>query len=141
MMPSPKEIVRDFVLNIRSGKKLETVHHYMAPKVLAHQIWAEGGATVERTPAQYREHIEEFQQAFGDFTVTIEDIIADEDRVYVRWRQDGFHKEAHSGEAVTGKPLTEVTSTVYRIEGGKIVEYWLQTDRKGMEVQVTATAE
>ncbi len=133
---TPKEIVTGFVADIRSGKHLDRVNDYMAPKVIAHQVHAEGGHAVERAPADYVAHIEEFIEAFAPFTVTIEEILADNDRVFVRWRQDGFHNVSLEGEKPTGKKLTEITSTVYRIEDGKIVEYWLQTDRAGMSSQV-----
>ncbi len=133
---TPKEIITGFVADIRSGKHLEKVTDYMAPKVVAHQVHAEGGHVVERTPEDYVAHIEEFIEAFAPFTVTIEEILADGDRVFVRWRQDGFHNVSLEGETPTGKKLTEITSTVYRVENGRIVEYWLQTDRAGMSKQV-----
>ena len=133
---TPKEVVAGFVADIRSGKNLERVHDYMAPKVTAHQVHAEGGHAVVRAPEDYVAHIEEFIEAFAPFTVTVEEILADGDRVFVRWRQDGFHNVSLEGEEPTGKKLTEITSTVYRIEDGKIVEYWLQTDRAGMSNQV-----
>ncbi|MEX0298354.1 MAG: ester cyclase [Kordiimonas sp.] len=133
---TPKEVVAGFVADIRSGKHLEKVTDYMAPKVIAHQVHAEGGHAVERAPEDYVAHIEEFIEAFAPFTVTVEELLADGDRVFVRWRQDGFHNVSLEGETPTGKKLTEITSTVYRIENGKIVEYWLQTDRAGMSNQI-----
>lgn len=133
---TPKSIVEGFVVDIRSGKHLSRVEDYMAPMVIAHQVHAEGGHSVERTPADYVAHIEEFIEAFGPFSVTIEELLADNDKVFVRWRQDGFHNVSLEGEAPTGKNLREITSTVYRVEDGKIVEYWLQTDRAGMSKQV-----
>lgn len=134
--PSPKSIVENFVHDIRSGKRLDRVADYMAQKVLAHQVHAEGFTTVERSPDDYRQHILEFQHAFGPFKITIQELLADGDRVFVRWRQDGFHNVSLAGEAPSKKPLVEITSTTYRVEKGKIVEYWLQTDRQGIDNQL-----
>ena len=36
----------------------------------------------------------------------------------------------------TSLPLTEIGSAVYRVENRKIVEYWIQLDRLGMEIQL-----
>lgn len=131
-----KEVVRGFVNDIRSGKNLEKANYYMATEMLAHQVWAEGGSTVHRSPENYVAHIEEFIEAFGPFEVILEEIIAEGDRVFVRWRQEGRHNVSLEGEVPTGKLLVEITSTVYRVENGKIVEYWLQTDRQGMSNQL-----
>jgi predicted ester cyclase len=44
------------------------------------------------------------------------------------------------GYAVTGKPLVEVASAVYRVERGRIAEYWIQIDRFGMVEQLRRAA-
>jgi predicted ester cyclase len=69
----------------------------------------------------------------------VEDLIAGGDKVFVRWRQNGRHLVSLDGEKPTGAKLVELTSVVYRVENGRIVEYWLQTDRKGLELQLAAT--
>jgi predicted ester cyclase len=97
---------------------------------------SEGETTVQRTPADYAGHVRGFKQAFGDYAFTVEELIAQGDRVFVRWRQQGRHLGSIDGEAPTGKPLTEIGSAVYRVEGGRIVEYWILLDRKGLEVQL-----
>ncbi len=137
ILNEPKTIIQNFIHDIRAGKNLNRIHDYMAPHLVAHQVWAEGGSAVSRTPESYREHIEEFQEAFGPFEVYIEEILADGDKVFVRWRQEGFHNVSLNGEEPTKMPLTEVTSTVYRLKDGKIIEYWLQTDRQGIDNQLT----
>jgi hypothetical protein len=37
-----------------------------------------------------------------------------------------------TGGSGSGRPLTEIGSAVYRVEGGRIAEYWIQLDRLGM---------
>ncbi|UTW55611.1 ester cyclase [Kordiimonas sp. SCSIO 12610] len=133
-----RKFMENFIFDIRAGNNLDRVSDYMAEEVFAHQIMAEGGETVKRSPANYREHIEEFQKFFGPFEITIEDMLVDSDKVLVRWCQKGCHNISLEGEEPTKRPLTEVTSTIYRIQDGKIVEYWLQTDRAGMSNQLKA---
>lgn len=54
-----------------------------------------------------------------DIHFTIEDVIAEEDKVGIRWV---YHATAKS------KPVTLTGMHFFRIAGGKIVEFWLNTD-------------
>jgi len=132
----PATIVRGFIDEVRSGRDPDAAVRYFAPRVAAHQMIAEGGATIYRTPAEYAAHVREFLTLFGRFDLKVEELIAQGDKVYVRWRQRGRHVGSLGGETPTGAPLVEVSSAIYRVEGGRIVEYWIQTDRKGLEVQL-----
>lgn len=134
--PTPEQVVRGFLDNVRSGRNPEAAAIYMAPQVQAHQVQSEREETLIRTPEDYAAHVREFQRAFGPFTFTVEALIAQGDLVSVRWRQMGHHIQSLNGEAPTGAELIELTSVVYRVADGKIVEYWLQTDRKGMDLQL-----
>ena len=108
----------------------------MAETVLAHQFNAELPITIRRTPQEYMEHVRDFTNTFGNFKFTLLELIAEGDKVYARWVQHGLHLRSLDGFPATGKPLVEYTSAVYRIADGKIVEYWLQTDRMGMHLQL-----
>lgn len=135
----PAAIVRAFLMEVRSGKKPENAHNYMAEKVAAHQLNSENPQTVTRTPADYTGHIREFLEVFGNFDFEITELIAQSDKVYVRWKQTGHHLQEIDGFAPTGKELIEYASAVYRIENGMIVEYWIQVDRLGMLQQLKET--
>ena len=129
-------VVAGFMNEVRSGKAPERAAQFMAPVVLAHQMNAEGQTTVERTPEQYAAHVREFLNAFGPFEFQVTESIASDDRVYVRWQQDGHHVISLEGEEPTGSPLREIASAVYRVENGKIAEYWIQIDRYGFDRQL-----
>ena len=128
--------VRGFMADVRSGRNPDAIERYFAPCVSAHHMTSEGETTVGRTPADYAAHVREFLAVFGRFDFEVEELIAQDDRVYVRWRQQGRHLASLDGEKPTGARLVEVSSAVYRVEGGRIVEYWIQTDRKGLEIQL-----
>ncbi|HYC05738.1 MAG TPA: ester cyclase [Azospirillaceae bacterium] len=135
---TPAAVVRGFIEDVRSGRDPDAAHRYMAPHVLAHQLTAENEAAVERTPADYADHIREFLRDRGAFTLEITEFLADGDRVYVRWRQTGRDLEPRDGKPATGRPLVEIASAVYRVAEGRIAEYWIQIDRKGLELQLAA---
>jgi len=131
-----KEIVKQFLEQVRSGKFPEKASLYMADSILAHQMNAENETTVIRTPQNYSEHIEDFVRMFGQFSFEITDLIAEEDKVYARWKQIGNHLAEIDGYQPTGNPLIEIASCVYRLENNKIAEYWIQIDRLGFEKQL-----
>lgn len=131
-----KEIVKLLLENVRTGRHPECTSLFMADTVLAHQMNSEDQATVTRTPQNYSDHIKEFLKMYGNFSFEITELIADGDRVYARWMHKGIHLTEIDGYAATGKPLTEIASCVYRLENGKIVEYWIQIDRLGFDKQL-----
>jgi steroid delta-isomerase-like uncharacterized protein len=76
--------------------------------------------------------------AFPDTRMTIEDEIAEGDKVVIRWTIRGTHKGEYMGIAPTGKEVTVTGISVYRIERGKIVEDWSNNDMLGMLQQLGA---
>ncbi|KQO17871.1 ester cyclase [Paenibacillus sp. Leaf72] len=137
---SAAQVVREFFEKVRSGKELEAVHGVMAERVLAHQVKSEKEVTVERSPADYAAHVREMMHIYGEFTLTVEQFLVQDDQVYVRWKQVGTHLGEIDGFVPTGKPIVEIASAVYRVEAGKIVEYWIQIDREGIRVQLEQNA-
>ena len=138
---SSEKIVRDFLSNVRTGLRPEDAKLYMADTVLAHQVTSENPTTVTRTPANYTNHINEFKRLFGNYQFEIIELISAKDKVYVRWKQTGKHIAEIDGFKPTQLPLIEYTSAVYRIENKKIVEYWIQMDRLGFDLQLKQNAE
>jgi len=63
-----------------------------------------------------------FFKAFPDFHETIEDIIAEGDKVWVLLTYTGTHKGEWMGLAPTGKKITCRAIDIYRIANGKIAE-------------------
>jgi len=133
---SNKEVIQQFLKDVRSGKNPDNASLYMADTVSAHQMNAENEETVKRTPENYAEHVKEFLKMYGNFSFDVTELIAENDKVYVRWKQIGKHLTEIDGHPATGKPLTEIASAVYRLENGKIAEYWIQIDRFGFEKQL-----
>ena len=67
-------------------------------------------------------------KAFPDFHLTIEDIIAEGEKVWVRAKMTMTHIIEYRGIAPTGKKITETSVSINRIVDGKIVEQWYVTD-------------
>jgi len=131
-----EQIVRAFFEEVRSGRNPDYADTLMAEQVLAHQVISEEEVTVKRTPSEYADHVREMMQAYGEFYLEIQELIAQGDKVYVRWRQAGTHIGEVDGYAPTHLPVIEMASAVYRVEKERIAEYWIQIDRLGIEKQL-----
>ena len=138
---TPEHIVKKFFEEVRSGKNPDYATELMADQVLAHQVLAhqvisEEELTVKRTPKDYADHVKEMVEAYGNFSLEIQEFIVQDHKVYVRWKQVGTHVCEVDGYEPTKLPVIEIASAVYRIENGKIAEYWIQIDRAGIENQL-----
>ena len=68
-------------------------------------------------------------KAFPDWHETIEDIIAEGDKVWIRVKTTGTHTGEFMGIAPTGKKVTTMMVDIYRIVNGKHVEGRFITDQ------------
>ena len=73
---------------------------------------------------------------FPDGQTTIEDLIAEGDRVTKRWAYQGTHTAEWNGIPPTGKRVTVTGITIYRIAEGKIAECWWGYDVLGILQQL-----
>ncbi|MGX7245220.1 ester cyclase [Enterococcus quebecensis] len=126
-MNESKKVVESFFAEVRSGKKLQAAHDFLHESVVAHQVQSENEYTITRTPQDYIDHVKEMQELYGQFTLEIQELLAEDNKVYVRWKQ--------TGQISNGKTVVQIASAVYLVEKNKISEYWIQIDRKGLELQ------
>jgi len=77
-----------------------------------------------------------FAAAFPDWHITIDDIIAEGDRVVLRYSANGTHLGEMQGIPATGKPYAQNAIVIYRLNNGKIVQGWVQTDMLSMMQQL-----
>lgn len=131
-----EQIVRTFFEEVRSGRNPDYASIVMAEQVLAHQVISEEEVTVTRTPSDYADHVREMIEAYGEFSLEIQEMLTQGDKVYVRWRQMGTHIGEVDGYSPTNLPVIEIASAVYRVENEQIAEYWIQIDRLGIEKQL-----
>lgn len=116
-MHDPIEIVREWIEAIWNTGYLTEIEQYHPPS-----FDNEGKPS---TPAEARAWHEQLRATFPDVHYQIEEIIAADDRVTVRWRARGTHQGALWGQIPpTGKAVEWPGIHVVRVEGGKIVEVW-----------------
>jgi predicted ester cyclase len=88
-----------------------------------------------------RQEAADFRRGFPDVISTIEDLIAEGDKVVARWRSRATHQGEYMGIPPTGKEVEFTGISFYRIEGGKIAESWNVEDQFGLMQQIGAVAE
>jgi len=125
-----KAIVRDFIeaYNNRSLDYLELIDNFVAPDYIDHSknIGREG----------LKQLFIMGLKAFPDWHETIEDTIAEGDKVWVRLTYTGTHKGEFMGLPSTGKKIASTAVDIYRIINGKLAEYWNVTDNLNIFKQV-----
>ena len=78
------------------------------------------------------------RSAIPDLRITLEDDIAEGEKVVSRWRAQGTHQGELMGIAPTGNKVMITGITIHRIEEGKIVEEWENWDALGLMQQIGA---
>jgi predicted ester cyclase len=83
-----------------------------------------------------KQHAARYWTAFPDLHLTIEDQIAEGDRVVTRWTARGTHTGWLMHVPPTGKPVTMTGIRVDRVLSGRIVETWAEFDQLGVLEQL-----
>ena len=87
-------------------------------------------------PEGLKQLISMFRTAFPDLHITIEEMVAEGDKVVLRYTARGTHKGELMGIAPTGKQVTVPGANIAHFEGGKQVEVWCTMDLLGMMQQL-----
>ena len=124
-----KAIVRRFI-EAYNKRKLELIDDFVAPDYVDHtnKVGREG----------LKQLFNMGLTAFPDWHETVEDIIAEGDKVWVRLAYTGTHKGEFMGLAPTRKKITSKAVDIYRIVNGKLAEYWNVTDNVNIFKQIGA---
>ena len=88
-----------------------------------------------------RQEASDFRRGFPDVVSTIEDLIAEGDKVVARWRSRATHRGEYVGVPPTGKEVEFTGISVYRIEGDRIDRSWTIEDELGLMRQIGAVPE
>ena len=92
----------------------------------------------DKSLEQFKQHTTMVFAAFPDFHWTIEDIIAEEDKVFFRTTFRGTHKDDLDDIAPTGKKVDVTVMQIARIVSGRVVEFWHYPDELGLRRQLGA---
>jgi steroid delta-isomerase-like uncharacterized protein len=132
MSAESKAVVLRHHEEIWSKGNLDAIDAVYAPEFVGHHPGAPDWIGSESVKLIVRT----MRDAFPDFTETIEDVVAEGDRVVTRFTSTGTHLGALRGLAPTGRRMSMAEMAVFRVARGRIVEKWGIFDRLGMVQQL-----
>jgi steroid delta-isomerase-like uncharacterized protein len=127
-----KNIVRRYVEEVQNEDNLMALEEIAAPGYVNHG--APRGVPPDREGIKQLTAM--FRQAFPDGRMTIEDMLAEGDRVATRKTFRGTHRGELMGIPPTGKAVAIRLMDISRLVDGKVVESWHVGDDLGMLQQL-----
>jgi steroid delta-isomerase-like uncharacterized protein len=116
-------------------KRLDAIDEMADPKAVGHgQQFHDGLINLE----EFRAFASHLQSAFPDLKVTIDDTIAEGDRVVLRWQLHMTHSGQFLRYPPTNKKVNVSGITILRMANGKIVAGWDKWDQLGLLEQIGA---
>lgn len=95
-------------------------------------------AEIFAQPEGVERFVNEFLRSFPDLQHVIDEMIAEGDRVVVRFSARGTHTGQWAGFAPTGKSIHYTGMTLARITAGKIIEHQTWWDKASLIEQLEA---
>jgi steroid delta-isomerase-like uncharacterized protein len=130
-----KVLVRRFVEEIFNQGNVSVVDQLFAPDFVEHEELPAGIPNDRDGVIQLTTML---RSAFPDFNATIDDILAEGDKVIIRMTWRGTQEGEFMGLPPSGKSISVGVIDIIRIVDGKVVEHWGQMDSMGMMQQLGA---
>jgi predicted ester cyclase len=128
-----KPLVRKVFEEIYNKGNLDLLKELIDPKYIRHQPPMKPVVGLEA----YGKFITGVRQAYTDFEIRLDDILADGDKTVVRLTLSGKHtgKTPTLLAPPTGKEISMVGCAVATWKKGKIIEEWVYNDYMGLSYQ------
>jgi len=125
-----KQFIQVYTADFWNTHNIEAFDKYYADDLIVHF------ADADRDSEQYKGLCQAYFAAFPDMKVTIDDLIAEGNKVVKVWTASYTHKGEFMGIPATGKAVVQWGIKLYRIEDGKIAELWFCKDDFGVMKQL-----
>jgi len=112
---------------LANRREMEAFFELLAPDYVEHL------STGDKSLEQLKQYTGTVFEAFPDIHFTIEDMVAEGDKVAVRVTWRGTHKGVFMDMAPTGNKIDITNANLIKIIAGKWVEFWSITDIRLME--------
>lgn len=113
-------LVRRYVDEVLNAGNLELLDEMLSPDYKRYLT----PTSAPLTPQLQKQRLAGLRAAFPDIHLTMEDIIAEGDRIAFRGALRGTHQGTFQGIPPTGKQVTVFAYDLVRIENGKFCEHW-----------------
>jgi predicted SnoaL-like aldol condensation-catalyzing enzyme len=127
-----KALVRRFVVEVQSGGKVDLIDEICSPEFVNHST--PPGIPPDREGIKILTAM--FRGAFPDSYFTVEDMVAEGDKVATRKTFHGTHEGEFMGIPPSGRAVSMGLIDIVRISDGRVVEHWSMGDTLGMMQQL-----
>lgn len=127
-----ERLARRFPEEAATGGDVDVLDEILADDFVDHSLFGREVVGVEASKAQLRAIL----TAFPDFEATVEDVVAEGDRVAMRVTLSGTHEGEFMGLEPTGNSFEVGNAVFNRVADGRIVERWTLPDTFGMLQQL-----
>ena len=122
MSQEHKALVRRYYDEVLNGRNLDAVGEFFAD---------------ERMVEGVRRGCFAYFTAFPDLHCSLDELIAEGDKVFLRTTMTGTHDGEYKGIPPTGRHISSESAEIYRIADGKFVGYWCLANVAGLMRQLT----
>ena len=134
----PAEGSRRLVEESFNNGNLAIIDQFVAPDLVDHDPALPAQLRALRGPDVVKRTVQMYRAAFPDVKITVDDVIADGDRVAIRWHAEGTHRGQLEGMAPTAARVTVTGIFIDQWKEGQVVESWGQWDNLGLARQLGA---
>ena len=135
MAAETNKLVMDRFLEFINTASEKLAQELISPNAVFH---VPGRPEPMRGPAGYLAIIGMMRGGFPDIQWTLEEIVAEGDKVAARFTMRGTHRGTFFGVPPTGKTISVQAMNIYRLSGGQFVEEHGQPDLLGLLQQIGA---
>ncbi len=128
-----KTLVKRLYEDVWNKRKLEVVSDLFSP---SHALRDNNSTGSSVGPEAYRIQVAMYLAAFPDLKITIEDTVAEKDKLVSCWTISGTHKGEFLGVRPTNKKITVEGITIHYIANGKIIDSNVSWDALGLMRQL-----
>jgi predicted ester cyclase len=122
MSDENKALVRRYYDEVINGRDLDSVDQYFADERMVKGV--RGGCFA-------------YFQAFPDLHSSIDELVAEDDRVFCRTTMTGTHDGEYKGIPATGRHVATESAEVFTVADGRFVGYWCLANVAGLMRQLT----
>ena len=116
MSEQNKQLIRQYYDQVINGRDLDAVGEYFAD---------------ERIVGGVRRGCFSYFTAFPDLHVSLDELIAEGDSVFLRSTLTGTHDGEYKGIPATGRHVAAEAAEVFRVNDARFVGYWCMTNVRG----------
>ena len=133
MSEQNKAVVRRAIEEVYNQGNLDVVEDLVSSDFVVH-----ASSEDIHGPDGMKQFVASLREAFPDLHLTIDDQVAEGDRVVTRWTARGTHTGPFQGMPPSGKRGTMTGIDIDRFVGGKAIECWTNADYLGLLQQLGA---